>query len=66
MNKIKIIKHSENCYEADPIYQCGSPVVGRGRTPLQAVINLFRCSDKFDFEIVDGTGEALEDIKKDV
>lgn len=60
--KIVIIEH-EGCeggdfhYEANPIDQPGSPIVGRGKTPLKALIQLLEYNEKFRIEVIDQTGE---------
>jgi hypothetical protein len=60
----KVIKIKKTCakterwmYEADPVYQPGSPIVGRGPTPFQALKDLLMNNDEFKVEIIDETGE---------
>lgn len=59
--KVEIIKHRRrDCsyqqrYEADPVGQPGSPVVGRGKTPLIALINLLAANDEFNIDVEDKT-----------
>lgn len=63
MNKIKVTKEGEHYYTADPTWMTGSPVVGHGRTPLHALMNLFAWNEKFDFDIDDTTGESFPETK---
>jgi hypothetical protein len=61
MNTIKIKKTCAKTerwmYEADPVHQTGSPRVGRGATPFQALKDLLMNNDEFKVNIIDETGE---------
>lgn len=48
--KIIIFKESDNTYCADPVWKPGTPIVGRGKTRLKALINLLYSLD-FEVEI---------------
>lgn len=64
MISIKIKKHDTKLkdfeYEADPIDQCGSPIVGRGSSPARALLDLILYNDKLGISILNETGEEFD------
>jgi len=56
--KIRLTKE-DGVYIADPIGQPGSPVVGRGDTPLEALVFLICGNEEFNVELIDETEEVL-------
>jgi hypothetical protein len=51
----------DGVYTVSPIDRCGSPTVGRGDTPLEALL-FFVCQyDHFNIKFIDKTGEVLDE-----
>lgn len=56
-NKILIKEHKDFLspdfqFEADLVNQPGSPRVGRGKTPLFALIDLLKYNEEFNIEVI--------------
>ncbi len=57
--RIRLTKEGK-VYLADPIDQPGSPIVGYGDTPLEALVFLLCQNEKFNVKFIDETGEVLD------
>ena len=53
-------KGTEPYYVCDPIDQPGSPIVGRGDTPLEAILFLICQNEGINIEFIDDTHEVLD------
>lgn len=63
MKKILIHKEGKRSYCADPVWKGGSPTVGRGNTPLEALMDIL---PSLGFEVqVDKTGRDRYEILQD-
>jgi hypothetical protein len=52
MKKVVIKKQgSKIC--ADPVDQCGSPRIGLGDTPFEALVDLLRCNEQFGIDVTE-------------
>lgn len=58
--KLKLTKHGD-VYMADFVNQPGSPSIGRGDTPLEAIVFLLCQNKEIDIEFIDETGEVLDE-----
>lgn len=61
MSKQKIVlkKVNDHLYMVDPIDQPGSPMVGYGDTPLEALVFFLCQNEEVNIEFIDETGEVL-------
>lgn len=57
--RIKLTKEEHGTYMVDPIDQPGSPVVGRGYTPLEALVFFICGNEEVNIELIDETEEVL-------
>jgi hypothetical protein len=48
-------------YEIDPVDQPGAPIVGRGYTPLEALVFFLCRNPQFNLTFVDETGEFIDE-----
>lgn len=58
--RIKLIKDGD-LFIADPIDQPGSPIVGKGDTPLEALVFLICQNKKINIKLIDETNEVLNE-----
>jgi hypothetical protein len=58
--RIKLTKDN-GVYTVDPIDQPGSPVVGRGDTPLEALVFFICGNEEVNLEFIDDTKEVLNE-----
>ena len=58
--KLKLTKERD-IYIADFINQSGSPIIGRGDTPLEAIVFLLCENEEIDIEFIDETNEVLNE-----
>ncbi len=58
--RIKLTK-SDGVYTVTPIDQCGSPVLGRGDTPLEALVFFICENEKVNLTLIDETNEVLNE-----
>jgi len=58
--KLKLTKDGD-IYIADFINQPGSPIIGRGDTPLEAIVFLICGNEEINIELIDETGEVLNE-----
>lgn len=56
--RIKLTK-TDGRYMVDPIDQCGSPIVGYGDTPLEALVFFICENEKVNIELIDDTNEVF-------
>ena len=56
--RIRLTK-SDGVYMVDPIDQPGSPVVGYGDTPLEALVFFLCGNEDMNMTLIDETGEVL-------
>ena len=58
--RIKLTKE-DGRYMVNPIDQCGSPIVGYGDTPLEALVFFICQNEEFNVHFIDDTGEVLDE-----